>query len=357
MCVVPTTKGAAAGTTSGRRPRRPARPSGSSTSWEEGGTFRALTPTDTQCCNSRLQLRPLQHRCNDEASCVWRSKILLGSSTQWTPQLSKLWAPEFAGFYGLMDANATNPFGDWNFVWPAYCDGTSQTSDRAEPLVVRDGAGQTVLHFRGRALLDAHLHDLELDHQFLSTATEVIISGTSAGGMSTFMQSSFIKSQLKHPDARIVAVPDAGWWWDHTAYNNASSRPFFDSIAKSIGPELWNATLRGTGARCLADPPRGDRAYCYTQPYAYSYLDVPAFVVQSLADPANLGACFAMPCSLNGSGAGSCSAAEVAAIGQFSTELKKSILTAQSQTSHKGIDSHFMTACQQHEETCRAFDW
>eukprot|EP01046_Picozoa_sp_COSAG06_P054555 COSAG06_NODE_9754_length_1826_cov_1.065394_2_plen_99_part_00 len=29
----------------------------------------------------------------------------------------------------------------------------------------------------------------------------------------------------------------------------------------------------------------------------------------------------------------------------------------QSKVPHKGVDSHFMTACQQHEETCRAFDW
>jgi hypothetical protein len=270
--------------------------------------------------------------CNDEASCLSRSKILLGSSKPWTPQLSKLWAPMYAGFYGLMDANETNPFGDWNFVWPAYCDGTSQTSDRTEPHVVgggKDGGEPTVLHFRGRALLDAHLHDLELDHQFLSTATEVIISGTSAGGMSTYVQSSFIKSQLKQPHARLVAAPDAGWWWDHAAYGNASKRPWLDSMTKSIGPELWNATLRGTGAHCLADPPHGDKAYCYTQPYSYSFLDVPAFVVQSLADPANLGACYAMPCSLDGSEAGSCSPKEVAAIGAYGEELKTSILTAQ----------------------------
>lgn len=295
--------------------------------------------------------------CNDEASCVSRSKMLLGSSKPWTQQLSKLWAPEFAGFYGLMDANATNPFGDWNFVWPAYCDGTSQTSDRTEPLIVGDAEGETILYFRGRALLDAHLHDLELEHQFLSTATEVIISGTSAGGMSTYVQSSYIRSQLKQTNARIVAVPDAGWWWDHTAYNNDSKRPWLDSMTKSIGPELWNATLRGASARCLADPPHGDSAYCYTQPYAYSYLDVPTFVVQSLADPANLGTCYAMPCSLKGSESGSCSATEVAAIEQYGQALKTSILTAQSKPPHKGVDSHFMTTCQQHEETCRAFDW
>ena len=70
-----------------------------------------------------------------------------------------------------------NPFGDWNFVWLAYCDGSSQTSDRADPHTLNDG---TTLHFRGRALLDAHLHELETQHAFLSTAEEVIISGTSA---------------------------------------------------------------------------------------------------------------------------------------------------------------------------------
>jgi hypothetical protein len=99
-----------------------------------------------------------------------------------------------------------NPFGDWNFVWLAYCDGTSQTSDREEPLMVK---GKPI-YMRGRAILDAHMYELEQKFKFLSTATEVIISGTSAGGMSTFMQSSFIKSQLTAPGAKLVAVPDAG---------------------------------------------------------------------------------------------------------------------------------------------------
>jgi hypothetical protein len=80
--------------------------------------------------------------------------------------------------------------------------GTSQTSDRTTPLMV----GGKPIYMRGRAILDAHLHELEAQHQFLSTATEVIISGTSAGGMSTLMQSSFIRSQLTAPGAKLVAV-------------------------------------------------------------------------------------------------------------------------------------------------------
>jgi hypothetical protein len=66
--------------------------------------------------------------CTSAASCASRAKGLLGSSKSWTPTLSQLWGAK-AGFYGLMsaDTNQTgqavgNPFGDWNFVWLAYCD-------------------------------------------------------------------------------------------------------------------------------------------------------------------------------------------------------------------------------------------
>jgi hypothetical protein len=100
-----------------------------------------------------------------------------------------------------------NPFGDWNFVWLAYCacptclpvlppppctrrlsdclpparltrshiacivavpsicnttgDGTSQTSDRTEPLLV----GDKPVYMRGRAILDAHLYELEKNYK------------------------------------------------------------------------------------------------------------------------------------------------------------------------------------------------
>jgi hypothetical protein len=237
----------------------------------------------------------------------------------------------------------------WYAAIVADCDGTSQTSNRDEPLVV---SGKP-LYFRGRALLDAHLVELERLYRFQSTATEVLISGTSAGGQSTYIQSSFLKSLM--PQARVVAVPDAGFWWDHTAYTNNASHPVLDSYRASIGPQLWNATLRGNLAKCLSAPPQGDPAYCYVQPYAYAYLDVPTFAVQSLVDPANLGYCYAMNCRLSGNTPGSCNAAQVAAITEFSHELAGSITTAQAPFGDR--DGHFFTTCTYHEESCRFFDW
>jgi len=275
-----------------------------------------------------------------------------------------------------MSANTSdvNPFGEWNFVWLAYCDGTSQTSDRDQAV---DAGGGKKLYFRGRALLDAHLHQLEQKYKFLSTATEVILSGTSAGGMSTFVQSSFVKSQLQAPNAKLVAVPDAGWWWDHTQYGDASKRVWLDSMTGAIGPSVWNATLRGSMAACLKDAEEEEeeeeeegtvlasasssaaavgapasKAKCFTQPYAYSYMtDVPTFIVQSFADPANIGICYKGPCS----NFDKCTPSQLEDVQKYGQELKQSILTAQTQYASR--DSHFMTSCNQHEETCRVNDW
>lgn len=295
--------------------------------------------------------------CDSANDCKNRAQGLLGSSKPWTPKLSNLWSNN-AAFYGLMSAevnetgqNVGNPFGDWNFVWLAYCDGSSQTSNRDEPLNV----GGTPIYMRGRAVLDAHLYELEKKFKFLSSATEVIISGTSAGGMSTFMHSSFIKSQLKAPNAKLVAVPDAGFWWDTLKYGSANERPWLDRMEKSIVSDVWNATLRGNLATCLDDKAAADQAKCYSQPYAYAYLDVPTFVIQSLSDPSNFGFCWGPPCKIKGNSPGSCSTDQLAHFAEYSANLRENITKAQEDFGHR--DGHFLTACNQHEESCRQYDW
>jgi hypothetical protein len=77
---------------------------------------------------------------------------------------------------------------------------------------------------------------------------------------------------------------------------------------------------------------------------------VPTFVVQSLVDPSGLNTCFKMPCHLSGdSGNGTCTASEVAAIQGYAASLQRSIITAQAQYGNR--DGHFLTTCDQHEES------
>ena len=69
--------------------------------------------------------------CTSVADCASRAKSLLGSSATWPQWLSALWPPEGAGFYGLMDANLTNPFGG---MYPL--DKTPPASHRHLPLTL-----------------------------------------------------------------------------------------------------------------------------------------------------------------------------------------------------------------------------
>lgn len=282
----------------------------------------------------------------DEQSLVSRSKTLLGSSSFFTPFLSKFWPPEGAGFYGLMGVNDTTT-ADWNFVWLPYCDGTSQTSDRTDPLVV----GNVTLMLRGRALLDAHLFELERLYNFLSTATEVIVSGTSAGGLSARLHSSYIKSQLQVQGVKIIAAPDASWWWDSPNIKGLTPSIWLSSITPAL--TLWNATLRGSGAQCLEElTPVGNASHCFTLPYMHAYSDVPFYHIQSMYDTANLGICGGLNCNLV---AGQCTEAEESFIQTFHVLMAESLLSAEAKFGDR--DGHYLTSCYQHEQSCRGFDW
>ncbi len=247
---------------------------------------------------------------------------------------------------GLNDTTASVT-GEWNFVWLGYCDGSSQTSDVAGPVLV----GNVTIHLRGRALLAAHLAELEARYGFLSNATEVVVSGTSAGGLSAHLHAPTIRAALQKPTARLVAVPDAGFWWDSFSYANASEHPWLDMLTPAV--PFWNATAGLTSAdsrACLAANAAAP-ARCLTQPYLSAFASTPTFHVQSLYDTYNLDFCFRFPCALGTT----CNASQVAAAHDFRDRMEAAIVAAEA--AHGERDGHVLTACYQHEESCRAEDW
>jgi hypothetical protein len=307
-----------------------------------------------------------------------RSRGLTGSSRTWQP-----WLGTFFGFFGLDSLNDTsvNIVGDYNFVWfavrfcgpplrlsrlssqrtparphppratptpppPQYCDGTSQTSDLVAPLVVNG----TALHLRGRALLDAHLLELDFSFNFTASATEVIVGGTSAGGLSVHLHAPLLAARL--PRARVVAVPDAGWWWDTPSFASPAERPWLDAMTPAVA--LWNASFNpaNPAAAACAAANAAAPARCLTQPYQAAFSTVPTFHAQSLYDSAGLSYCYHMPCRLAGRDAGSCNAEQVAGIQAYAARVRASIEGA----SREG-DGWFLQGCSQHETSCRALDW
>ena len=92
---------------------------------------------------------------------------------------------ETADYGGVMGSSPeTNPdFYTWNAIFIHYCDGASMGSSRTDPIAVKDKKGKPAqLWMRGRNNFNAVIDDL-LATQGMDKATEVILSGGSAGGL------------------------------------------------------------------------------------------------------------------------------------------------------------------------------
>jgi hypothetical protein len=122
-----------------------------------------------------------------------------------------------------------------------------------------------------------------------------------------------------------------------------------DAMAPAM--QFWNSSLRGpSGAACVAAN-AAEPARCVTLPYLHAYSTLPTFHVQSLYDPANLEYCFALPCAFPAS----CGNAEKAAVEDFRARMQASIESAEAPFGDR--DGHFLSACVQHELSCRSSDW
>ena len=283
--------------------------------------------------------------CNNPESCYSRVATSGGSSLYYDPNIYNTTNAPF----GFMDDNSTNAFGDWTAVWVPYCDGSSWSSRRTDPIVYNN----TNIYLRGYNNLLAILSDLEVQGNFLSQATEVIITGTSAGGMTTAIFTQYIKQRLLQSQTFVIALMDAGWWWNALDIHNKTS--FGDSFQEAYDTNFWNTTDGNTLLpACVASTPRALQWQCMLPDYIYldTYKNVDGvFVMQSLYDSAQLGMELGLPCDPFTT----CNNSQLQQMQTYRTIFEQRILTGQANYPER--DGHFMTACYQHEESCRDRDW
>ena len=132
----------------------------------------------------------------------------------------------------------------WTKIFLPYLDGGSQVGDLAAPVAV---GGQTI-YYRGARIHRATVETL-LAAEGLSAATDVVLSGGSAGALSTYLHADSWRSaiQAASPSARVVAVPDSGFFLN---YNASKARTPFGAGMRWV----YNR-MNGTGgvpAACAA---------------------------------------------------------------------------------------------------------
>lgn len=103
-------------------------------------------------------------------NCYQRSKTSYGSSIYW---------PEIKEGEGILSTDSTkNIFANWTKVIMLYCDGAFHQGNTKEPFSYKD----TMLYFRGSVNTRAHFQYIHNKYN-LSNAEQVVLSGSSAGGI------------------------------------------------------------------------------------------------------------------------------------------------------------------------------
>ena len=153
-----------------------------------------------------------------------------------------------------MDPDPTiNPdFAGWNHVILWYCDGGSYSGARSTPLP----ANGTELWFQGLFILNDQLAALRTELG-LSTATSVLLTGDSAGGLAAFLHADRVRSMLP-ASAVYGVVPSSGFFLDHL---NATQHAVFQShmrrmvqlmnVSDALNPSCTAAQAAGSEWRCV----------------------------------------------------------------------------------------------------------
>ena len=267
--------------------------------------------------------------CYTESYCRSRSSGAIGSSKTW--KNGSLSCGNFMS--GIMSPNAsTNWASTWNAVYVPYCDGTSFSSDLAQPL---NTGGAKPVHYRGRANMQAVLEDL-LANRGLNTATDVLIDGGSAGGLTTLIHADRVRSFLP-PAAHFGAIGDAGWFRPDPSLD-------LKGYGKSI-ETMWKVGNCSSNAACEAANP-GNTSVCGFAAGVFPHLTSNMFVMEGAYDSFQLANIMGFPCSSYGKSLAACTAAQNASLQAYGAAMRTSIRAGLASTPHHVANSGaFVSSC------------
>ena len=139
--------------------------------------------------------------CASNASCSAAAKSELGSSKYFAPSI------EFDEGEYYASGLPGNPFASWNRVDIPYCsqDLFSGTRESTSP----DTFG---LYFSGHLIFESILQTLK-DQYALDAATEVILTGVSAGGIGAWLNTNSLVTSFVPAGCRVTIAPIAGMYF------------------------------------------------------------------------------------------------------------------------------------------------
>ena len=243
--------------------------------------------------------------CTTEASCWSRAHIATGTSSLF-PRTSRC---RCMNGPGVDDQTC-------NCLYLPYCDGASFSGFREAPWPVNaTNPHGDKLYFRGLANLDDTLAHA-FTHLGLGNATEMVVTGESAGGLATFVHADRVAERMG-ARVRTTAAPIVGFFLDHAPSPSSDpaggpspsgypATPIITWMAYMY--RMMNMTARGTtggqggggalNAECMAAFPATPH-FCFMSPHLAPYIRTPLFMFNSKVDEWQLMNDLQVPCYRN----------------------------------------------------------
>eukprot|EP01045_Picozoa_sp_COSAG04_P021879 COSAG04_NODE_2394_length_4214_cov_1.506197_5_plen_411_part_00 len=220
--------------------------------------------------------------CATTDSCYNRSLAYLGSSSLDTPSTLH-WAEPGKSY--LSTDPATNPsFWNWTMVYLRYCDGSSFSGRRTQPIQAAGQQGPRPIYHRGNYILRAIVSEL-LGSGGLASASHVVVSGDSAGGLATYLHAHQWR-ELLPSTADVVALPDSGFFreWRDTEPEGCTA-----TYAEDMQSIFSAANTSGGLAPACLSAHASAPWECMFAVNAAPHIPVPYFMLQSRYDTWQVG--------------------------------------------------------------------
>eukprot|EP01062_Namystynia_karyoxenos_P003806 TRINITY_DN11356_c0_g1_i2.p1 TRINITY_DN11356_c0_g1~~TRINITY_DN11356_c0_g1_i2.p1 ORF type:complete len:394 (+),score=84.21 TRINITY_DN11356_c0_g1_i2:69-1184(+) len=215
--------------------------------------------------------------CLNETACTTRRSGVHGSSAGWNATM----APPNGALHSGPDAHPA--FANWTKIFVPYCSGDDWTGMEDAPRNPWNATGATTFTFAGHLILEAVVSDL-IERDALSSATELLFSGCSAGGQGVFYHADWLPARL--PGVRVHVNPQAAWF----GLQYPTWAMWRDGV---LGPSgyptvpVWLAGIRAFWHEgCAAGMQAAGRSLlgCGDMPTLFPFISSPVFISENVYD-------------------------------------------------------------------------
>lgn len=212
--------------------------------------------------------------CDNEAACKSQLTTSLGSSNYF---------PADSGSSSWYLASGYCPYNpylcSWNHVNLPYCSQDLFSGQVTQPTEKTWG-----LYFSGHLVLESVLDELEATAG-LGDATDIILTGASAGGIGVWYNVDYIAKRF--PKARVTAATIAGFYFDATFYEGTNHT--INSLA-DFRRDAWPATYELYSAyvdescKTAMEAAGVHPGACMLSNNSYPYIEADSYAIQAQTD-------------------------------------------------------------------------